>query len=811
MNFLRRLLFFGTAFGLSALLTYCSTRTDVTRPAEGPGGPGPLPLSLSAPGATGRAAEPTTPPEPISLETLTPLLATPGFEEALAALESGDAREALGALDRALGARPLDAQRPEFAFLRARLRERVGDPAGALSEFERAYAAAWPLTQDSTLGAARALLALRKPEAARELANRVEGSRRLRRGRLLVLADAARALGDRKGELTALRELWEQSNDAGQNSSIGLRLGEVLITPAGDAQPSQAELEEALSLARKISRDAGKDAELEKRAASLAVRALALLPEPVRRAREKESVEERLERLNSLVDARRFEEAETLADELLEELGQARRFEHIGCKVHQLRAKALAGRRQWGRAVDSLSDVVKRCTADPDLHARMLFLAGRYAASDKRHAQAVKFYAELEAEHPEHRLADDARLNGALSYLSMGVEARFTELLQTMPERYERGDMVVEGVYRLALRRMDKGDWSGAVRLLERAIKLVGEQDAARGQELAGRERYFLARAELVLGRRATAIAGFEEVVRRFPLSYYMLWAYSQLCALEPERAKLLLEEIREQSGNEPFSIPGRAEFSSPGFQRALSLLRVGETQAAVEELGELGLTGSDVAPELVWGVSLAYANARAFKLSHDLPRRRLTDWLARWPSGSWELAWQLAFPRPFSEHVEREAKKNEIEPALVYAVMREESAFDPEAVSIANAYGLMQLIVPTAKMVAKGTGLPYDRAALKRPHVNIALGARALAQFRKRFAENPLLAIPAYNAGPGNARAWLKERPSADFDLWVELIPFLETRRYTKRVLASRATYAFLYGGEAASSALSLPLKVSP
>jgi soluble lytic murein transglycosylase len=188
-----------------------------------------------------------------------------------------------------------------------------------------------------------------------------------------------------------------------------------------------------------------------------------------------------------------------------------------------------------------------------------------------------------------------------------------------------------------------------------------------------------------------------------------------------------------------------------------------------------------------------------------------LTDWLARWPSGSWELAWQLAFPRPFSELVEREAKKNDLEPSLVYAVMREESAFDPDAVSIANAYGLMQLIVPTAKMAAKGTGLPHDRVALRRPHVNIALGSRTLAQLRKRFSDNPLLAIPAYNAGPGNARAWLADRPSADFDLWIELIPFLETRRYTKRVLASRATYAFLYEGGPTASALSLPLKVKP
>ncbi len=754
---------------------------------------------------------PAVPAEPISLETLTPLLATPGFEEALAALESGDPREALAALERSLAARPLDAGRPEFAFVRARLRERVGDAASALSDFERARGADWPLAADAALGAARAHLALRKPEAARTLAANVGGSERLVRGRLLVLADAAKALGDRSAELVALRDFLAQRPDPGPRSTVGLRLAEALLTPKGEVSPSTAELAESLALSRKVSREAGKDEELERRAAALGARALALLPESERRSRAKESPEEQLERLKALVDSRRFEEAETAADALLAELGQARRFERLGCEVLQQRAKAIAGRREWGRAVDGIGDVIKRCTEDRDLHARVLYLAGKYAASDKRHAQAVKFYADLEAEHADHTLADDSRLNAALSYLALGAEARFTELLQTMPERYASGDMVVEGVFRLALRRMDKGDWSGAARLLERASKLVGDLDAARGQELAGRERYFLARAELVAGRREAALSGFEEVVRRFPLSYYMLWARSQLAALDPERAERLLEAIRSETGSEPFSIAGRPEFSSPGFRRALSLLRVGETQAAVDELSDLGLTAKDVAPELVWGVSLAYSRARAFKLSHDLPRRRLTDWLARWPSGSWELAWQLAFPRPFSEVVDREAKKNEIEPALVYAVMREESAFDPDAVSIANAYGLMQLIVPTAKMIAKGTGLPHDRVALRRPQVNIALGSRTLAQLKKRFSDNPLLAIPAYNAGPGNAREWLADRPSADFDLWIELIPFLETRRYMKRVLASRATYAFLYDGGVAASALSLPLKVKP
>ena len=88
-------------------------------------------------------------------------------------------------------------------------------------------------------------------------------------------------------------------------------------------------------------------------------------------------------------------------------------------------------------------------------------------------------------------------------------------------------------------------------------------------------------------------------------------------------------------------------------------------------------------------------------------------------------------------------------------------------------------------------------------------MGCRALAEFSARFTDNPLLAIPAYNAGPGRPARWVKEHPTSEFDLWVELVPFPETRRYTKRVLSSRAVYAFLYENEAADSRLLLPMRV--
>jgi soluble lytic murein transglycosylase len=84
------------------------------------------------------------------------------------------------------------------------------------------------------------------------------------------------------------------------------------------------------------------------------------------------------------------------------------------------------------------------------------------------------------------------------------------------------------------------------------------------------------------------------------------------------------------------------------------------------------------------------------------------------------------------------------------------------------------------------------------------------LGNYTAKFPQDPLLGIAAYNAGPGAAQRWRRERPGASFDLWVELIPYVETRRYIKRVLGSAAVYAIVYDEAAKNEALLLPRAVS-
>lgn len=145
----------------------------------------------------------------------------------------------------------------------------------------------------------------------------------------------------------------------------------------------------------------------------------------------------------------------------------------------------------------------------------------------------------------------------------------------------------------------------------------------------------------------------------------------------------------------------------------------------------------------------------------------------------------------------------NRIEPALVHAIIRQESEFDPEAISSANARGLMQLIPSTAQLQARREGMSFNRASLTSdPQYNMTLGGAHLADLIDNFGGSYVLAIAAYNAGPTNVRNWLNEwgdprGSGVDVVDWIELIPFSETRNYVQRVTENLQVYRYRLSGE--------------
>lgn len=147
---------------------------------------------------------------------------------------------------------------------------------------------------------------------------------------------------------------------------------------------------------------------------------------------------------------------------------------------------------------------------------------------------------------------------------------------------------------------------------------------------------------------------------------------------------------------------------------------------------------------------------------------------------------YSLRFPMPYKEQVLEHAQKRELDPSLIYGVMRRESLFDPLARSRVGALGLMQLMPSTARRVARSLGMKRPRQAdILRVDNNIRFGTHYLRTVMDRFDNNVALAAAAYNAGPKNVRRWLPKDSVMSAELWVETVPFGETRDYVQAVLA--------------------------
>jgi len=160
-----------------------------------------------------------------------------------------------------------------------------------------------------------------------------------------------------------------------------------------------------------------------------------------------------------------------------------------------------------------------------------------------------------------------------------------------------------------------------------------------------------------------------------------------------------------------------------------------------------------------------------------------------------------LFYPRPFADEVAGAARASRLPATLVYAVMRQESLFQPYAVSPAGAVGLMQLLPSTARLTAAAMGRPRPSpASLQDPAVNLPLGAGHLAELADRFDGQLLLALAAYNAGPRAVARWLPDE-RLDADAWVENIPFNETRGYVQRVMWHSVVFEWLVDGEPADA----------
>lgn len=155
----------------------------------------------------------------------------------------------------------------------------------------------------------------------------------------------------------------------------------------------------------------------------------------------------------------------------------------------------------------------------------------------------------------------------------------------------------------------------------------------------------------------------------------------------------------------------------------------------------------------------------------------------------------KIFYPMPYKEDIYKYSASANIDPCFLTAIMKTESSFNPDAVSVKGARGLMQIMPETGAWIAHKINLqPFHPDLLFDPATNIRLGAWYIANLQEEFAGNEILVLAAYNGGRGNVRKWLKEGTISTSIEDIEKIPFTETRNFVKKVLLNYKINQWLY-----------------
>jgi soluble lytic murein transglycosylase len=376
----------------------------------------------------------------------------------------------------------------------------------------------------------------------------------------------------------------------------------------------------------------------------------------------------------------------------------------------------------------------------------------RYSRSDAE-AAAARYPALVQARGLDARAASPFALSVALA-LSWSRHPRALEFFRLVHED-DFDERAHEWHARAAL-------WAGDWR--EVAAAIAAMPDVLRDQT---RWRYWSARASEKLGNSAQARELYAAVIPTD--NWYAAHAAARLeRKVTPRLEPLALSDAEID-----------ALAAEPAFVRTRELLRC---KMDAEATAEWRAAHDDLSPaRQVQAVGLAsrwgwhdqaIATAARLKLFND---------------------YDLLYPRPFDADVRSASRRTGLAEELIYAIIRQESLFRPDAASSAGAIGLMQLLPETARVTARRAGLPVPtRAELIVPAVNIPLGSEFLASLVQRFDGETALATAGYNAGPNAARRWLPADPM-ELDVWVENIPFNETRAYVQRVAWHALVFAWL------------------
>lgn len=400
---------------------------------------------------------------------------------------------------------------------------------------------------------------------------------------------------------------------------------------------------------------------------------------------------------------------------------------------------------------------------------------------------AISYLDQIIKQFPDE--AADALLEKAKLLAKIDRQAEAAKIRETLLSKYPKADATAEYRWGVAQTAAERGD---ALKAWTWAQPITSNNSDS---SLAPKAAFWVGKWAQQLGRSQDAQTAFEHVVARHPQSYYA-WRSAVQLGWNVGNFNTIRQTLPTVVKPDSRSVP------PAGSQMFKELYRLGQDGDAIAlftaEMGDRSQLNvdeefTDALLKLVQGKNLQGIN-QVWNLQNKEEPDAQNQWQKLRETPEY---WHALFPFPFYQTIINWSQQRQLNPLLVTSLIRQESRFEPEIASPVGAKGLMQVMPATGEWVADKISL--KDYSLGNPNDNVNLGTWYLNYTHDTYSNNSLLAVASYNAGPGNVSKWMTKYQVNDPDVFVEKIPFRETKGYVESVFGNYWNYLRIYNPEIA------------
>ena len=389
---------------------------------------------------------------------------------------------------------------------------------------------------------------------------------------------------------------------------------------------------------------------------------------------------------------------------------------------------------------------------------------------------------------PDESWAEDALNNLASHFIVTDHDEQADQTFRQLLQRFPDGRYSARARWKIGWSAYRTGRWAECADTFERAAAVSPRSDYRPSWI------YWAARSREQLGDTSAADRLYGILVADYLNSYYGRLATTRLTARHVEPMTLAAAVNRSGAGEVVPAVSRPAETGIPTADLIRALVAAGLYDDAVNELQWAQKTSGD-SPAVQASLGYVYSQKGDLRKGINAIKRALPQYLSAAGDELPPEVLQVLFPVAYWDLIRQDAPANGIDPYVLAALIAQESTFDAEIRSHANAIGLMQIVPATGRQYARRLRIPrYSVAKLSDPRVNMRIGTVYFADLVEHFG-SVSYALASYNAGPAAVARWLAERPGIATDEFIDDIPYPETQNYVRKILGTAEDYRRLYG----------------